>query len=187
MRTTRHSTAGSTLVVVLLVLLALSVLGVSTIFVAGLHSEVSTHARAGEQALHIAEAGVNYGKDFAIKNPNQVAAEYNTTTFATASNPADTTDINLTDGGSPVRLPDGSQARFGFQLGPSVDSQGRTVQCGIPGFSDKFGSVRFRVDSRGYGPANAMREIEAHILLPPREGLCPAGTIVTCGYAGAGC
>src|SRR5688572_23676063 len=128
MQSTRHSTSGSTLVVVLLVLLALSVMGVSTIFLAGLHSEVSTHARAGEQALHIAEAGVNFGRDFGINNPNQVAANYNTTSFATGTNPADAADINVMDAGVPVKLPDGTQARFGFQIGPSVDSQGRTVQ-----------------------------------------------------------
>ncbi len=170
---------GSVMVITLLVLAALTVLGISTIYLTGFDGEIALNMRAGDQALYIAEAGVNWGISKGEADDSLILNGYSTSGYGGGN-----TDVRLNDGTSDLTFAGGQAATVAVKIQASRDTNGSSVHCGIPGFSDRFGSYRFRVDSKGNGPSGAIREVEAHILLPPRDGLCPAGKRVTGGYVG---
>jgi hypothetical protein len=173
---------GSVLLVTLMVLMALTVLGIGCIFIAGMDNEIAVNGRAGEQALFSADAGVNWGLDAVAANPGYAIQGYKTTFFGGTN----ATKIIQDNSGTNQIFPGGFSAAFDVQVGPSVNQKGKSVDCGLIGFSDKYGSLRFAVTSLGYGPGNAKRQVDAVVLLPPQEGLC-GGSLEACnGYVG-GC
>lgn len=177
-RQSRNGEQGSALIMTLMVLLVLTLIGTGTVYLTGSHHEIAANSRAGDQALYVAEAGINWGLRWAEDNG----------LAATAAGHTETT--TLRDGAdSPVQFsgPTGAvDATVEVEIGPSPDSQGQSITCGLVGFSERYGSPRFRVDSLGMGPGGSRRAIEAHVMLPPQEGLCPPGTNVVGGYAGGG-
>lgn len=179
MRKPKSRRRGSALLVTLLALVALTVLGLSTIMLSGFDGEIALNQRAGEQALYVAEAGVHWGIREASLDFTKVTNGWSTVGWGGA-NP----DVDISGFGATVAFPGVNQpAKFAVQFGTSEDELGNTVVCGIPGYSDTFGSRRFRVSARGYGPAGSMREVEAHVLEPPVDGACPpAGTVQTGTY-----
>lgn len=169
----RTRESGSALIITLLVLTALTVLGLGSIFLTGAGAEVSIAARTGDQALYVAEAGVNYGVKLGIDDFSRVATNYSET-------------ITLQDGAGAVAFPGvGANATAEVALSQSQNALGQSILCGLPGYSDKFGSQRFQVNAIGHGPNGASREVEAHVLMPPREGICPPGNVVVGGYQGS--
>lgn len=189
----RRSESGSTLLIVLLVLLTLTVLGLATIYIASNHAETAIRSRSGTQAFFIAEAGVNEGMRMVSANTSLITTTYVTSGYGGA-NPDFYPQISggqpCTGGPSCVFLGLGpvntkEYAHAALKIGQSPSAMGQVIECGLVGFSERFGSARFKVESKGYGAVNASREIEAHGLLPPREGLCPPGKMVTGGYSGS--
>lgn len=177
----RNSERGAVLLATLMVLLALSVIGLATIFLAGSQQEIAVGGRTGNQALYVAEAGANWGMNYAKANPASVAAGY-------------TTDIQLKDGSTNIPAPGSINPTFPqfaaatVTIGQSLDAKGKSVECGIPGYSDgKYGRRRFRVGSIGYGPVSSRREVEIHVKLGLETGLC-GGNLVSGqeSYAGGG-
>lgn len=178
---------GSALVITLLVLLALTGIGTATVYFASQSSELSVVSRAADQTVYYADAGVNWGVNYILTKGQQAAAAgYKT---EGRGGPATNPDLVLTNpAGNAVRYSAGgaaTDAEIAVEIGPSPDSKGQTIACGIPGFSERFGSPRFRVDSDAVGPIGARRSVEAHVLMPPREGMCPPGQNVAGGYAGS--
>lgn len=169
---------GSALIVTLLVLLALTVTGTALVFYAGSHNEMAVSGRAQDQTLFYADAGVNWGLNWISVNG-----------LAAASAGTSTPVYLLDNGGANVQYPGSSGAAVNVAtqvtIGPSFDSKGQGVVCGLIGFSSDLGQPRFMVTSNATGPLNATRSIEAHVLLSPRKGLCPAGTQVVGGYSGS--
>src|SRR3546814_6835832 len=53
-----YTTLFRSLIITLVVLLALTVLGLGTILLAGADQEVAVYSRTGDQALYVAEAGI---------------------------------------------------------------------------------------------------------------------------------
>jgi Tfp pilus assembly protein PilX len=168
---------GSALIITLVVLLALTVLGLGTIMLAGADQEVGVYSRTGDQALYVAEAGVYWGAKQVDANVAVINAPG--TNF---------TPLNMTDGSADVYFPGVSQAaQMTVSVSESADSNGKIIQCGLPGYSDRFGSKRFQVVSTGTGPGGASRQVQAIMTLPPQEGICPPGANVAgCSYQG-GC
>src|SRR3954466_15189166 len=78
---------GSVLLVTLMVLMALTVLGIGCIFIAGMDNEIAVNGRAGEQALYSADAGVNWGMDAVNANPQLALSGYKTTFFGGTNAP----------------------------------------------------------------------------------------------------
>ena len=181
MRTTASPQSGSALVVTLIVLGALTVLGLGTIFLAGADTEAVIATRTGDQALYVAEAGINWGIKKGDENRAIIAAGYKTVSLG-GTEP----DPIIHDGTANVVFPGGQAASAGVEVGPGPDSRGQSFYCGIPGYSERFGSPRFKVYAEGKGPSNAVRAVEAYVLLPPEEGVCPPGQQVIGGYAGGG-
>ena len=188
MRTTRHE-RGSALVTVLMVLLALTVAGLATIFLTGTGRELAATQRLQEQALRVAEAGVNSGIDYVADQSSPLVAIQSG--YATTGYGGSNADVQLQDGGSPIMVMGSSGTsvplRAAFRVGRSFDSSGKEMKCGGVGDSDRYVFIRFRVDSRGYGPAGSVREVEAHLTLPPidmGEGTGCGGATVSGGYAG---
>lgn len=173
----RTRESGSVLVITLLVLLALTVLGLGTIALSGLDGEIAINQRAGDQALYVAEAGVYWGARQVDAN-NALIAGSGTTLPAQQMN----------DGSADVAFPGNNQlAEMNVYVGQAPDQNGNTIQCGLVGYSDKFGSQRFQVFSTGKGPGGASRQVQAILTLPPQEGVCPPGkNVAGCSYAG-GC
>lgn len=176
----RNRDRGSILVVTLLVLGALTVLGLATITLSGIDGEIALNQRAGDQAFYVAEAGIYAGVAAVSANPS----------LANSSPPAFIPNSNLTsDGGSSgeVYFP-GATTPAQMQVQVGTDGSASPVQCGLLGFSDKFGTMQFQVISTGIGPgpvgAQATRQVQAIMLLPPTEGLCPPGTNVKGPYNG---
>ena len=174
---TRIREAGSILVVTLLVLLALTVLGLGTIALSGLDGEIALNQRAGDQALYVAEAGIYWGARQV--DANQTLISGSGTTLPTQQ---------LNDGSSNISFPGVSQpAEMNVYVGQAPDQNGNVIQCGLVGYSDRFGSQRFQVYSTGKGPGGASRQVQAILTLPPQEGICPPGkNVAGCSYAG-GC
>lgn len=168
---------GSALIITLVVLLALTVLGLGTILLAGADQEVAVYSRTGDQALYVAEAGVYWGAA-------QVQADMSLINAPGVDLPAE----QMNDGSADVVFPGANQpAEMSVFVGPSADANGRIIQCGLPGYSDRFGSQRFQVVSTGKGPGGASRQIQAILTLPPQEGICPPGAnVAPCTYTG-GC
>lgn len=178
MKTRRIRERGSALIITLVVLLALTVLGLGTILLAGADQEVAVYSRTGDQALYVAEAGIYWGA-------KQVDAD------VTLIDPAGGTTLpveSMDNGSGAVVFPGASQpADMAVTVSQSPDSNGKVIQCGLPGYSDRFGSKRFQVISTGTGPGGASRQIQAIMTLPPQEGICPPGqNVAGCSYAG-GC
>ena len=184
MRRTRES--GAVLVITLLVLLALTVLGMSTIFLTGVSNEIAINQRAGDQALYVAEAGVNLGIGMVIDDPALPQANYHTEGFNSGAETGLPADVTIKNGGSDATFPGGAVATAAIRIKESADARGQTISCGLIGYSERFGSMRFRVDSIGNGPGGSKRQVEAHVLMPPQEGICPPGTNVVGGYSGGG-
>lgn len=159
---------GSALVVTLLALGALTILGLGTIALSGMDGEIAINQRSGDQALYVAEAGVRYGSAQAALNP----------ALATGA----TLNVRINDGSADVAFKGvGNTTDMNIVIGPAPGATGNAVVCGIPGYSDKFGSMQFQVVSTGKGPSGASRQMQAIMLLPPVEGLCPpsGGTVFT--------
>lgn len=171
----RSRRSGSALVVTLLVLLSLTVLGTATVYFAGQQSEVAAAARFGDQSLFFADAGIQWGLGWVDQNGLAAAAAGHDETVTLLNGAGDTVYVAKGGGREAVTVD--------VSIGSSPDSRGRQVACGLPGFSEKYGSPRFRVTATGRGVG--MRAIEAHVLLPPQPGLCPPGQNVTGGYAGS--
>ena len=181
----RDEEEGSVLIVTLLVLLALTAIGTATVIVCGQSNETAISMRAGDHALYYADAGVNWGMNYVKVNGLVSAASgYKTIGFGGSF-----ADVVVLDGSNnPVMFngPAGStQATAALKIGSDPDSRGRSVACGLVGFSERFGSPRFRVDAIGYGPLSSTRNVEAHVLLSPQEGVCPPGVNVVGGYSGS--
>lgn len=174
----REGERGSALIMTLMVLLVLTLIGTGTVYLTGAHHEIAANSRAGDQALYVAEAGVNWGLRWAEDNG----------LAATAAGHTEVATL-LDAGDNPIQYSGVSglvNATVEVEIGPSPDSQGQSITCGLVGFSERYGSPRFRVDALGNGPGGSRRAVEAHVLLPPQEGLCPPGTNVVGGYAGGG-
>lgn len=185
----RRSERGSVLVVVLLVLLALTVAGLATIFLTGTGQELAVGTKLQDQALRVAEAGVNAGINYVGNQSSPLVAVQ--TGYSTAGYGGTDPDVQLQSGGSPVYVMGAAGSPVplssAFRIGRSFDSKGKDTRCGGVGDSDRFVFIRFRVDARGYGPAGAVREVEAHVNLPPidqGEGTGCGGARVAGGYAG---
>ena len=162
---------GSILIITLLVLAALTIIGVATISLSGFDGELAITQRSGDQALYVAEAGIHYGA-------NKVKGD---TTLI--SGHTETASVN--NGSGSVSFPGVSQpAEMTINIGPSPLPNGGNVECGLVGYSDRFGTIMFKVESTGKGPGGATRQVEAHLRLPPAEGLCPPGQNVKGGYQG---
>lgn len=178
--TTIRSTAerGSALIITLVILLALTVLGLGTILLAGADQEVAVYSRTGDQALYVAEAGLYWGA-------KQVDAN-----IALIDPPAGTTlaPQQMTYDGTGIVTFAGSQAaQMSVTVSQAMDANGKVIQCGLSGYSDRFGSKRFQVVSTGTGPGGASRVVQAIMTLPPQEGICPPGAnVAACSYVG-GC
>ena len=177
---------GSILIITLMVLLALTAIGTATVFICGQSNETAVSSRAGDQAMFQADAGVNWGMNYVKLNGLAAAAAgYKTVGYGGGN-----ADILLHDGaGANIMIPGPAgafAASAAVSVGPDPDSRGRSIRCGLIGFSERFGSPRFRVDSIGYGPVSSTREVEAHVLMAPQEGLCPPGVNVVGGYSGSG-
>lgn len=169
----RHSPreSGSILVITLLVLGALTVLGLATITLSGLDGEIAINQRSGDQAFYVAEAGIAFGAGQAAADISLI----NGTTIGPTS---------IMDGSAVAFAGNDNPAEMTVFIGPAPDPSGNSIQCGLVGYSDRFGSVRFRVDSTGTGPGGASREVQAVLSLPPSEGICPPGDNVKGGYIG---
>ena len=163
--------SGSILVVTLLVLGALTVIGLATITLSGLDGELAINQRSGDQAFYVAEAGIAYGSQQAAGNLSLI----NGTTLTT---------VSINNGAAVSFAGVNNPAEMTVFLGPAPDPSGNSVQCGLVGYSDRFGSVRFRVESTGKGPGGATRQVQAVLGLPPSEGICPPGDNVKGGYIG---
>ena len=172
---TRRARSGSALVVTLLVLLSLTVLGTATVYFAGQQHEVAASARFGDQTLYFADAGIQWGLGWVDENGLAAAAAGHDATVTLVNGAGDAVRVSADGGPRDVQVE--------VSIGSSPDSRGRQVACGLPGFSEKYGSPRFRVTATGRGVGT--RAIEAHVLLPPQSGLCPPGQNVTGGYAGS--
>jgi Tfp pilus assembly protein PilX len=168
---------GSALIITLIVLLALTVLGLGTILLAGADQEVGVYSRTGDQALYVAEAGIYWGAKQVDANTALINAPG--TNF---------TPLNMNDGSADIYFPGVSQgALMTVSVSESADANGKIIQCGLPGYSDRFGSKRFQVLSTGTGPGGASRQVQAIMILPPQEGICPPGqNVAGCSYQG-GC
>lgn len=170
----RARDSGSVLVITLLVLGALTVLGLATISLSGMDGEIAINQRAGDQALYVAEAGIYYGMD-QVKTTPSIAQ---TVTVLPMH--------QLNDGSSNQIFPGvGNPAQASVTVRPAADPSGSAVACGLVGFSDKFGARRFEVMSTGSGPSGASRQVEVIVQLPPEEGLCAGENVGSC-YTG-GC
>lgn len=174
----RTAERGSALIITLVVLLALTVLGLGTILLAGADQEVAVYSRTGDQALYVAEAGLYWGA-------KQVDAN-----IALIDPPAGTTltPTQMNDGSGGVLFAGVNQtAVMSVTVSQAADANGKIIQCGLPGYSDRFGSKRFQVVSTGTGPGGASRVVQAIMTLPPQEGICPPGAnVAACSYVG-GC
>lgn len=177
MKTSLRRERGSALIITLVVLLALTVLGLGTILLAGSGQEVGVHSRTGDQALYVAEAGIYWGAKQVDANTALIDAPG--TNF-----PAQ----KINNGSVDIDFPGVNQpAEMTVSVSEAADANGKIIQCGLPGFSDRFGSKRFQVLSTGKGPGGALRQIQAIMILPPQEGICPPGANVAgCSYQG-GC
>ena len=176
---------GSILIITLMVLLALTAIGTATVFICGQSNETAVSSRAGDQAMYEADAGVNWGMNYVKLNGLGAAvAGYKTIGFGGVN-----ADVVLLDGsGSSIMIPGPSgafAASAAVSIGPDPDGRGRSIRCGLVGFSERFGSPRFRVDSIGYGPVSSTRAVEAHVMMAPQEGVCPPGVNVVGGYSGS--
>jgi hypothetical protein len=167
---------GSILIITLLVLGALTILGLATITLSGMDGEVAVNQRAGDQALYVAEAGIALGINEVNNN------------LALVNAPGTQLPVhNLTNGGA-VSLPGLATVPVNVFVGPAPNAQNSSVHCGLVGFSDKFGSVRFRVESTGTAGGGASRSVQAVVQLPPQEGLCTPGVNTgSCGKYAGGC
>jgi hypothetical protein len=165
-------------VITLLLLLVLSLLGITTIYLSGAFTESANHGRAGTQALFVAEAGVHEGIDRLDLNPSLVQTGFTTQGFG-GTEP----DIILQGGNGNVEWRPGDPARVSLDVRPNLNGNGDNVECGLQGMSEAFGSPRFQVRSRGEGPGGATREVEAIGLLPPIPDICPPSDVVSGGYA----
>jgi Tfp pilus assembly protein PilX len=169
---------GSILVVTLLVLGALTVLGLATITLSGMDGEVAVNQRGGDQAFYVAEAGL-YAGVAAVAADSSLADDSPLTTITTSY---------INDGSADQYFPGSvGAAQMNVQVGVAPPPGGG-VQCGLVGYSDKFGTLQFQVVSTGIGPgptgAQATRQVQAIMALPPLEGLCPPGDNVKGGYIG---
>lgn len=167
----------SALIITLVVLLALTVLGLGTILLAGADQEVGVYSRTGDQALYVAEAGIYWGAKQVDADITLIDAPG--TVFAPQQ---------MNNGSADIDFPGYNQpAEMTVEVSESADSNGRIIQCGLPGYSDRFGSKRFQVLSTGKGPGGALRQVQAIMMLPPQEGICPPGqNVAGCSYQG-GC
>jgi len=162
---------GSALIVTLLVLLALTVTGTALVFYAGSHNEMAISGRAQDQTLFYADAGANWGLNWIATQGFAKAAAGTSTSVPLLDNSAASVQFNGAAGTA-------VNASAAVQVGPSFDSKGQGVVCGLVGSSTDYGQPRFRVASSATGPLNATRSVEAHVLLTPVKGMCPASTNV---------
>jgi len=194
----RRSERGFILLVVLLILLILSLMGVATMYLAGTGNTLAISSRMDDQAFRAAEAGSMYAMTWA-QNLGAATAQclanstggplpqgFSTVGFGGTATPCGITsaaDVQILDNGATVPLAGataGVNLHAAFQIYPSSLPNQPPVRCGLSGFSlpQGYGQYRFAVRSRGYGPGNTTRTIEAHVYLPPLPNLCNSGNNV---------
>ncbi len=170
----QKSERGSILVVTLLVLAALTVLGLATITLSGMDGEVSINQRAGDQAFYVAEAGIYAGVTAVQADP----------TLATNNPPLAIPTSYINDGSTNQFFP-GTATAAEMRVFVGQPPGGSSVLCGIPGWSLSFGARQFQVLSTGVGPgaagSQATRQVQAIMQQPPVDGLCPRSTNIQSG------
>lgn len=125
---------GTALVIALLLLTALSLIGVYSVFTSSVETRIAGNERVLEVAFYAADGGVDYGRqmvELVIKNPNP--------TFPSGSNVHDQTALEEEIRGFQDHDPDPS-------LGPRIGNCATTIQVGrlkaetLSGGSAEFGS-----------------------------------------------
>lgn len=157
--------SGSILIITLLVLLAISSIGVGLIVVAGSDLDVSANVKTGEQAVYYADAGLQKVlSSFDPENSGSIPSGFNVTM----------TEILNETVKDPTNAPVFG-ASYVVKAEMDVGSSGFSIECNIPGYSLDYGQRRFHLISTGIGPGGTTRELEAVILTKPSPGLCPPG------------
>jgi len=139
---------GTILIIALLLLVLLSLLGVTLLTVAATEHSVAFNTAASEGALMAAEAGVNVGI-------NQLSANATTSTQAIPLTP-------LPDAQSPYRYRSGTRASGAQDLEfvSSRTETGYSIAVGTGYNRSGYVFDTYRINATGTGPRFAVREVE---------------------------